>query len=129
MEEEVRRTLLEEWFREQDIWYSYDEWPQWVQEKILLKHKNHSIRWQLFTFFTLNGLHPTEAAQWIKAKSVGEDGQLQEDIYDRNAIRHLEEELPRYLKDGNLGPATMRVYDMRIGAPLPYGEHEILRRG
>jgi hypothetical protein len=121
-----RKRRLRYYFITQDFFFPFSTWPVWAQEECLKRHVKNHERWSLFTFFTLNGLHPTIAAQFIMARDYYVTrNQLVFGEYDDKAIYQLYTQLPQQLREGTLGRKTMRVFDMIKGRPMPYEESTI----
>lgn len=109
-----RSARLSMFFKKQDIFFPYRQWPGWAREYILLEHKSNRIRFNLFFFLVGNGLNPEIAAKWITYKDyivqhpvVG--------VYNRNALTQLFIQLPKQVKEGTLFRKRKRMYDIAMG--------------
>lgn len=99
-----------------DLFFRYDVWPEWAQERILLPHKDDKIRFQLLLFFLCNGLDPDMAIRFTMAVDyVG--GHLIPGIYTAKQIEKMERICKRF-EEGHLPPEGMRIWDCILGYPI-----------
>lgn len=101
-----------------DEFASIRTWPQFLQEMMLLDHKNNRERFTLFFFLTGNGLNPTQAADWIQLADVRTNArggrQFVSGVYDPNAIRHFAQ-LIEQCRAGTLFKGDKKIMDLSLG--------------
>lgn len=75
----------------QDEFWSFPDWPLWVQDMALMEHKPYRERYRLFLFFVFNGLNPLTARMWVVMKDWR--GRYIEEDYDRSAWSQLDQQV------------------------------------
>ena len=90
--ERMRRARMRNFFMRQDIFFTFNEWPEWVQDLILEGHHKRRARYSLFFFLVANGLNPEIAIEWIKAIDY-HNGRLVSGAYTQKHEKHFHEML------------------------------------
>jgi len=109
-----REARLWNYFAKGDEFFTIREWPAYLQEMMLLDHKNNRERFSLFFFLTGNGLNPTLAADWIQSRDVRGGQHLVTGVYDPQAIRHFAQ-LIEQSRTGTLFKGDKKMMDMTMG--------------
>lgn len=122
------REELYTYFRwQQDDFFPINKWPDWAREGIINKknaHRKGNLRYNLWVFFVVNGLHPVTAGHWVLCHHVSRDGKrlIQGNTYDKKAREQVFKYLPRQLAEKRLGSKDKPVFDMILGRPEPLGD-------
>lgn len=62
---DAREARLHNWYILQDAFWHPCEWPGWVYKALLSDKKSFRDRFNLFYFFTANGMRPELAYIWV----------------------------------------------------------------
>lgn len=100
-------------------WYRLRDWPEYLQEMMLKKHKNNRERFRLYQFLVANGLHPDIARAWVQVEDVKQGYLLQYGAYDESAERQFDQ-MKRQAADGSL--FKTKYYDMHKKRVVNEGE-------
>lgn len=112
-----REARLWNYLAKGDEFFSIREWPTYLQELMLLEHKNNRERFTLFFFLTGNGLNPTTASDWIQSSDArAQRGHLTlvAGVYDPSALRQLAQ-LIEQARNGSLFTGQKKIMDMAKG--------------
>jgi len=110
-----REVRLIEYFHGQDFFFRLGSWPPYLQDMILLPHKDNRQRFTLFFFLTGNGLDPDTAATWVKGLDVSKFNHgLIPGVYDDSAKRHFAQMIEQE-RAGTLFKGTKKMMDMTLG--------------
>jgi len=108
------QNSLFHYFNQGESFWPISEWPNWAQNTALLEHKPFRPRYNLFYFYTANGVSPVVAEKWVRAKShFGKD--FQYDEYDESATRDLKGLVDKAYK-GTLFQNPKKMMDMTVGS-------------
>lgn len=89
-EAEARRLArVRNWFNSGEDFFKLREWPDYLQQMALKKHKSYRERYRLFLFFVANGLNPSQALNWVSLKDVV-NGDLVFETYDAAAWAQMQ---------------------------------------
>ncbi len=112
---DTREARLSTWFNQQDDFFAFRTWPSWVRHLAVRAHKRNLERFQLFQFFTGNGLLPEKAAEWVtSADAAGKPLELVPGDYDNDAWRHMAWLVNASLS-GTFWKGSALVFDMMKG--------------
>jgi len=113
-----RETRLIEYLHStQDVFFRYGNWPAYLQEMILLPHKNNRQRYTLFFFLVGNGLEPLLASQWallIDVRPVAGRPVMVLGTYDAEAMRQMEQ-MRREVRNETFFKGQKAMMDMSLG--------------
>jgi len=108
-EERRRKARLWKYFQTIDDCQIIDEWPAWVTTHMMAKHKKRTQRYQLFHFFTTNGVSPERASALIMHTDC-RGGHCRSDGYTDKHKKHFQD-MERALEEGKLG-RKRQAFDM-----------------
>lgn len=113
-----RETRLIEYLHStQDVFYRYGDWPRYLQEMILLPHKNNRQRYTLFFFLVGNGMEPVLAGQWaliIDVRPVAGRPVMVLGQYDDEAQRQMAQ-MKREVREEKFFKGQKAMMDMTLG--------------
>lgn len=115
LEEGRRKARVQNFFNRQDDFWAFREWPLWVQEIALQKHKKYRERYRFFLFLTWNGLNPLTARMWLIMKDWR--GRYIEEDYDRSAWSQIDGMVRDAFSKDLFRNKQGRMYDMILGRP------------
>ncbi len=114
---DAREARLMNWFKKQDSFFSYREWPEWAQGLALMAHKNSSESYNLFYFLVGNGLDPKLAADFIGGSDATPTGSLIPGAYSAKERDELTR-MMRLVYEGQFFTGEKRVFDIEKGRPV-----------
>jgi len=113
--EGMRKARLQNYFNKQDEFWAFREWPLWVQEIALQRHKRYRERYRFFLFLVFNGLNPLTARMWVIMKDY-RGYRFVEEEYDNSAWSQIDG-MVRDAFNKNLYKNRGKVFDMILGRP------------
>lgn len=108
-----REIRVVEYLQQQDEFYKWVRWPEYLRSMSLLDHKSNRDRFTLFFFLTANGLNPDTAEQWVTMSDVV-GATIIAGHYDASAWRQMAQ-LKNQSLDGSLFGKKKRMMNMELG--------------
>lgn len=112
LKEMARKARVYTFFSHGIDFWPIAQWPEYLQEMALKRHKENHERYKLFQFFHGNGLDAVLAIAYLKMMDVRDDGRLIFEPYDATASKQFLQ-LIQQAKDGSLW--KYNFFDMTLG--------------
>lgn len=109
--EDLRILRVFDYFDSGEDFYKIRDWPRYVREMALQRHKNYRDRYRLFLFFVANGLDPHTAYEWVCVRDYVNGKPIYE-VYDASANQQMNAAI-KAAQDGTL-LVGRQWFDMRL---------------